>query len=235
MGIWANKLKNALITGIVMVGLVLPSRSHAGINLSADFWTKYLGAMGFHLESQTVIQPAINVSRNGLYGVLWSNLNRKTGLSEVDYTAGYSRDVKGVGIDVSYLCCDLREQGKARANDNMHEIWLILSKKAGDLTGSLVFTQNLSAGSFPDARGRNFNFGVGYAQKALVSLEGHVHYNDQYFIPESGFSVAQFTLGVPINFEHGLAVTPKAVFQLPLNREYFDRDAKFGVAVSRGF
>ncbi|MDI6721485.1 MAG: hypothetical protein QMD85_03780 [Candidatus Aenigmarchaeota archaeon] len=129
----------------------------AGIDVAAR--SKYVGYYGLEYEGEPVIQSSVTLGRNGFYGVLWSNVNTQNGLTEVDYIAGYGRNVKGIDVDASYNFFDLRNIGEEKLNDNIHEIWINLGRKWA-VSPRLRYVKNLGGGNLDHDKGNYVDFAL---------------------------------------------------------------------------
>lgn len=67
-----------------------------------------------------------------------------------------------------------------------------------------------------------------------LSVKGDVHYNERYFSQNSGWSVAQFSAGVPFDLGK-LSITPEALFQKALDEKNFKDNTEFSVSVRYDF
>ncbi len=185
--------------------------------------SKYMAPPGYELERQPTLQSTLRVSNSGLYGYTWGNINLRRGtLTEYDLGVGYSRSWRNVTADLSYNFFDLIDQGDGRVDDNMHELWLVLSTTG--LPFRIKVSQNIAAGSFPDSRGRDVSFRLNHDAKmrgAPISIGGEGHLNNNYFTSGTSISVIQARATVPIQYR-GRILKPTFEYQRAINRRTFD-------------
>ena len=185
--------------------------------------SRYMALTGYELERQPTLQSTLGVSNSGLYGYTWGNINlERKKLTEYDLGVGYSRSFGDVNTDLSYNFFDLIDQGEGRVDDNMHELWLVLS--ATGLPFGVKVSQNIAAGSFPDSRGRDVSFRLKHDAKMRgtpISIEGEGHLNNNYFTSGTGISVIQARATVPIQYR-GRTLKPTFEYQRAIDRRTFD-------------
>ena len=235
-----NLIKRIALAGAIGLASLLPmQRAEAQTQVSVNSTMKnhYVAVPGFMMEKEPVVQSSVTVSRNGLYGLLWTNHNLKNrAISEVDYTVGYGRNVSGIDVDASYNFFDLRNNGETKANDNIEEFWLTFSKK-GKVTPKIFFEQNLSAGTFENSRGLNVLASLSHSRDIVgvpISVEGSVQYNDKYFTPNRRFSIAQIDVSLPLVIK-GISVTPQFKGRKALDKINFKNTSDVCLSVGYNF
>jgi len=237
-----NRTLGTILT-LASIGLftLMPFKeSKADISAEVKFRSKYLTPPGFVFAEEPVMQPSLTYFNNGFYGVLGSNVSSEEGLNEIDYIIGYNRDLGGINLDFGGIGVDLRNQGESNANDDIYEAWIALKKKGFlipgmNLTGKV--TRNISAGSFDNPGGSNFDISLSYDQEegaVPFSFGALLNYNDRYFIPDSRLSVAQFSASIPWTVK-GFTITPKFLYQGALDRNNFRDDREFSLAIKYPF
>ena len=190
------------------------------VSAGADFKNKYLGAVGIEFEREPVAQSWVSANSNGLYGTLWTNFNRRTGLSEIDYIAGVQRQVGEVNIDLSYAFYDLRELGEFSLNDNLQDLVVSATPtRKMSVTPRIKVTQNLDGDTFPNERGRMFETGMTYSRNVLrvpVTIDASVMVNDGYYIPNTELSVSTVKVSTPFGVNE-FKITPAVKIQKGFN------------------
>jgi len=225
------------VTAVLIGAYILtPVRAKADISANATFGNKYLLSVGGVIEKKPVFQPSVLLSKKGIYFNPWLNVNLPDmRVSEIDYTLGYGRSIEGLALDISYNFFDLQNLGEGRANDNLHEIWLSISRP-GIVSPRIKFAQNLSGGTFPHSRGRYVELGLNYEMgigRIPLTLDGCVHRRFGYFIKGSAWSIGQGSISMP--FKAGkLSITPKMRVQRSLDSQFEDNH-DFGISAGYNF
>lgn len=231
-------LRDIVITSIIGLASVMPFKTEAKPNVNVDvaFKNKYLTSTGKVFEDEPVIQPFVTISGdNGFHATVGSNIDKK-GLNELDYMVGYGRNVKGIDVSIGAGAFDLRNFGEDKLNDNFCGAWIDLSKE-GLVSPSLTFNQNISGGSFDNPKGNLIDFALSYdgnVGKIPVSLNAHTQYNNRYFIGDSGLSVAQAEISVPLNYK-GVSIKPMFRYQKAIDKDNFEDDSDFGLSLGYDF
>ena len=230
-----SKIVTASIIGLAT--LIPSNKAESGVKISLAFKDKYVVVPGFIPEKEPVVQPSITLNKDGLYGMIWSNFNtKKKEFTEVDYIIGYNNNLMGLNFDVSYNLFDFKNLGKNELNDNLHELWLNLTKKYV-VSPSLRFVQNFSGGNLKNSKGSyitltlNHNNSIG---KIPISLEGSLQYNNRYFIENRGFSIAQADFSLPFEL-NDISITPKIRFRKALDKDNFENSTDFGLSLDYKF
>ena len=226
-----------LLTGALLAKSV---QARPRIDLSISIKNRYLGSLGFKLEEQPVVQSSATLSGNGFYGNLWTNYNQGRGtMTEIDYIGGYNRSISGFNLDASLSAFDLREQGDSRANDNIYELWVSLSRALkigkGLVVPKMTFVKNLEGGSFPYEKGWYVDFGFDAKTKLWlpVAVDGHVPLTHNYFNDKKGPTILQGRLRFPLSIKQ-VTVEPFIRCQKGL-KNGFDDCFDFGLNLNWGF
>lgn len=231
-------IRNAIAGGLFALASILPIKASAiDFNVDASVKNKYLAGSGVEFEDEPVFQSSITGNfSNGMYGALWSNVNSKTGLSEVDYTLGYSRrKIRGVKLDVSGNVYDLKDMG-GKLNDNIVDVVVKLGLD-GLISPNIKFAQNIDAGTFSNERGRRVTLSANYVSqigRVPISANVAVDFRDRYFIDNSGFTVIQGKLSLPLKTGR-LSVTPSARIQRAVDKDHFKNNSDFAISVGTSF
>ena len=228
-------INKILALGLAAGLALMPVGVKADTSASVAFKNKYLASSGFLFAEEPVMQPSLTYFNNSFYGVLGFNVSSEEGLNEVDYIAGFSKDIgERTNLDVGAGVFDLRDQGENDANDNIADAWIKLKRGLTPKTSlEMGVAQNLEGGTFSNPKGRDWNIALGYKTR-MFNLKTDVHYNERYFSPDSGLSVAQVSGNTPFDLGK-LSITPEVLFQKALDKKNFGDNTMFGVSVSRNF
>ena len=228
-----------ILTVGIAAGLltILPFKeSKADVSANVALRNKYLATTGALFAEEPVMQPSLTYFNNGFYGVLGANVSSEEGLNEVDYIVGYSRPLNGFNLDIGVGLFDLRNFGGS-LNDNTSDAWVKLKK---DLTSKssleIGVNKNISGGTFSNPKGIDYNLALNYKAGGNFPIEvgTDFHYNDRYFSPDSGLSVAQLSASYPFSLG-GFTFTPKARLQKTLDKKNFRDNSDLALSISQQF
>ena len=206
------------------------------VSAGADFKNKYLGAVGIEFEQEPVAQSWISANSNGFYGTLWTNFNRRTGLSEIDYIAGVQRELGEMNIDLSYAFYDLRELGEFSLNDNLQDLVVSASPiRELPVTPRVKVTQNLNGDTFPNEHGRMFEAGMTYSRdvsRVPVTIDAGVVINNGYYSPNTELSTGTVKVSTPFGVKK-FTITPAVKVQKGFNGA--ENNSELSVGTSYNF
>lgn len=191
-----KKVLKSMILVIILIAClevkIASAQENVSITLSSKIWTKYLGTNGFVYHEEPVIQTDLFISLpKGFYVDIWhsvglddNNLSSNYG-NELDYTLGWSGEIKGFLFDTGISYFDIYKTFE-NSGEDIIQPYVVLSKEIP--VSNSVFSPYLKAELPFSAKNSNSKGIYLYAGiNHLLELTEKLSVNhEMYFLHDNG-------------------------------------------------
>ncbi|MDP3881341.1 MAG: hypothetical protein Q8Q31_00490 [Nanoarchaeota archaeon] len=175
----------------------------SNFSVGTSWHSRYMGTYGFTLSEGPVIQSDMGFNIGKLSYNLWGNYDMKNGLNELDNSLTLNLETENFRIRPEFYWFTF-------PNTELEDAYTLgVSVQTKKLPVDVTFTAVQSYGEISH-EGQLFQLKLSknfpLTDRLTLGVESRLSYNNRYFVPDSGFSVAAIGLNVGADLGRGYSL-----------------------------